>query len=299
MQVFVTGASGFVGSAVVAELVGAGHAVTGLVRSEAAAAALRAAGGAPLHGELADTAGLARAAAAAEAVVHTAFVHDFDNFAASVALDREVIGAMGGALEGSGKPFLVTSGIGLLQSGDGPGTEETPAARTGHAALRGANEELVHGLAARGVRAGVLRLPPSVHGAGDHGFVPCLVALARRSGVSAWIGEGTNRWSAVHRADAARLYRAALERGEPGQNHHAVGETGLPFREIAEAIGRGLGLPTVSVPEAEAGAHFGWIAAFVAREMAATARLTAQRLGWGAEGPGLLEDMAASGYFDA
>lgn len=296
MRVFVTGATGFVGSAVVRELIAGGHRVSGLARSDRAAAALTAARAEVVPGDLADPEGLAAAAAAADATIHTAFIHDFANFPASVEADQRAIAAIGGALKGSGRPFLVTSAIGLLPQGT-LATETTAVATQGHAALRGRSETLALSFLPLGVAVQIVRLPPSVHGAGDHGFVPMLIDLARRRGLSGFVGAGDNRWPAVHRDDAARAYVLALESGGVGSAVHAVGETGVPFRALAEAIGAGLGLPAGSVPESGAAEHFGWMAGFARMDLPASSALTRERLGWTPTGPGLLADLEQGGYF--
>ena len=297
MHVFVTGATGFVGSAVVRELLAGGHRVTGLVRSDARAADLAATGATPLRGDLDDPAGLAAAARAADAVIHTAFIHDFSNFGASIAVEQVVVAALGEALAGSGKPFLMTSGTGLLPRGRVD--EDTPAATDGHAARRGAVEAVALGFAERGVRVGVMRLPFSVHGRGDHGFVPALIAIARRTGVSAYVGEGANLWPAVHRDDAARVYRMALEAGVPIPRYHPVGEAGIPFRDIAAAIGRGAGVPVASIAAGAAIEHFGWMGGFVGGDIEAASDKTRAALGWAPTGPGLIEDLGPAGYFES
>jgi nucleoside-diphosphate-sugar epimerase len=296
MHVFVTGATGFVGSAVVRQLIAAGHRTTGLARSDQSAAALEAAGAAVLRGDLRDTASLTEGATASDAVIHTAFIHDFSNFAESVEVEKQALDTLGTALAGSGKPFLMTSGTGLL-AGERV-SEETPAASEGHAALRGATETLALGFADRGVRVGIIRLPFSVHGRGDHGFVPALIGIARAKGLSGYIDAGDNLWPAVHRDDAALLYRLALEAGVPMPRYHAVGEEGMPFREIATAIGRGLGLPVKSIPRSEAAEHFGWMGAFAGLGASASSATTRERLGWRPTGPGLIEDIATAGYLD-
>jgi nucleoside-diphosphate-sugar epimerase len=237
MRVFVTGATGFVGSAVVQELVAHGHQVLGLARSQSGTQALEAAGAQAVHGDLEDPDGLARAAASADAVIHTAFNHDFSRFAENCDLDRRAIEALGAGLEGSGKPLLVTSGTARLASGRL--ALETDLPREGTDGYPRVSEAAASGLLAKDVRASVVRLAPSTHGAGDHGFVPLLIDIARRTGVSAYSGDGQNRWSGVHRRDAAKVYRLAVERGAGGERYHAVAEEGVPFREIAAAIGRG------------------------------------------------------------
>lgn len=296
MHVFVTGASGFVGSAVTRHLINAGHRVTGFARSDGAAAAIEAAGAAVLRGDLSDPDGLSAGAGAADAVVHTAFIHDFANFAASVEVEKRAIEALGSALAGTDKPFIMTSGIGLLASGH-VATESDGPATTGHGALRGATETLALTFVERGVRVGIVRLPASVHGDGDHGFVPALIDFARKAGRSVYVGGGGNRWPAVHREDAARLYVLALEKGGAGLRHHAVGEEGIPFRALAEAIGSGLGVPTASVAKEEAHDHFGWMTHFAQFDVPASAELTQQRLGWQPTGPSLFEDLQRGSYF--
>lgn len=289
MKVFVTGASGFVGQAVTRELVRAGHEVRGLARSAAAAAVVTAAGGTPQHGDLTDAAGLRAAAGAADGVVHCGFVHDFSRFPESCELDRAVIAALGGALLGSQRPLLVTSAIGVQPSGTFV-TERTLAPAEARNP-RVATEQATAALVERGVNAALVRLPPSVHGEGDHGFVPMLVQLARDKGISAYTGEGANRWSAVQRDDAAVLYRLALERATAGACWHAVDEEGVAFRELAAVIGRRLGVPVASRSGGEATAHFAWFAHFAALDAPASSALTREQLGWRPRGVGLLADV--------
>lgn len=295
MHVFVTGATGFVGSAVIAELIAAGHQVTGLARSETGAAALSKAGARVQRGTLEDLPGLGEAAAAADGVIHTGFNHDFTKFAANCELDRRAIAALGAALKGSDRPLLVTSGIAHLAQGRAATEADMPPAPS--ATYPRASEAAAAALRREGVKAATLRLPPSVHGAGDHGFVPMLIILARKTGASAYIGDGENRWAAVHRRDAARAYRLALEQGATEPAYHAVAEEGIPFKEIATAIGRGLDLPVVAKSPQEAADHFGWFAAFAGIEMAGFSARTQKLLGWTPTGPGLLSDIAAAGYF--
>ncbi len=296
MRVFLTGATGFVGSAVVRELLDAGHRVVGLARSESAARALAAAGAEAHPGDLADLDALRAGASAADAAIHLGFVHDFANFGASCETDRRAILALGAALAGSDRPLLVTSAIGILPSGHLV-TEDSRPAPGPAAHPRAATERAAEAAAAAGARVSLVRLPPSVHGAGDHGFVPTLIRLARDRGVAAYVGGGRNRWPAVHRDDAARLFRLALEAGRGGARYHAVAEEGVAFRDIAAAIGRGLDLPTLSKDGADAEAHFGWFARFAALDVLASSRRTRDALGWRPTGPTLLDDLP--GYFAA
>jgi nucleoside-diphosphate-sugar epimerase len=293
MRVFVTGATGFIGSAIVPELRAAGHTVLGFARSDAAAETLARLGVEVQRGVLTDTDSLVAGARVCEGVIHTAFIHDFSRFEENVEIDRLAVEALAGALEGSGRPLVITSGTALVAAGRMI-TEHDPARPGAH---RAASEELVLAAAARGVRGSVVRLPPSVHGAGDHGFVPMLIDLARRTGVAAFVGEGANRWPAVHRLDAARLFRLALEHAAPGTRLHAVAEEGVPMRAIAETIAAGLGVPARGLTEAEAAAHFGWMARFVGLDNPSSSAITRETFGWQPEGPELLADVRASGYF--
>jgi len=298
MRVFVTGATGFVGSAVVRELLGAGHEVTGLARSDQAAAALAAAGAGVHRGTLEDLGSLRSGADASDGVIHTAFnnISESTDFAASCRADRRAIETLGGALEGSGRPLVVTSGTGLLTPGR-LGTEQDASDTAPFAALRGASEETALAFAGRGVRVSVLRLPFSVHGDGDHGFVPALIGMARAKGVSAYPGDGANRWPAVYRLDAAHLYRLALEAAPAGARLHGVGEEGVPFRDIADVIGRHLNLPVTAVSRDEADGHFGYLAHFVTLDAPASSALTRERLGWHPVQPALIPDMDKGHYF--
>ncbi len=296
MRVFLTGATGFIGEAIVRELLPAGHQVLGLARSAAAADTLARLGVEAHRGELSDTASLAAGAQACEGVIHTAFIHDFSAYAAAAATDRRAVEALTGALEGSGKPFVLTSGTALLAPGR-VGTEEDAPAPGSAAGLRAAAETTALAAAGRGVRASVVRLPPTVHGPGDHGFVPALIDIARRTGVSAFIDDGATRWPAVHRLDAVRLFRLALEHAAPGARLHAVAEEGVTLCAIAQAIGAGLGVPVRSLVKDEARTHFDWLAGFVAIDNPTSSALTREALGWSPKESGLLMDMKESGYF--
>jgi nucleoside-diphosphate-sugar epimerase len=297
MRVFVTGATGFIGSAIVRELNGAGHQVLGLARSDAAATALAAAGAEVHRGSLEDLDSLQSGAAAADGVIHTAFIHDFANIAASGAKDKLAIDAIGAELAGTERPFVVTSAIGLLTQGrvctedDAP----DPNAAGGH---RTASELAALALASRNVRVSLVRLAPSVHGDGDYAFVPGLIRIARQKSVSVYVGEGQNRWSAVHRLDASNLYRLALEKGSAGARFHGVAEEGVATRELAEVIGRRLNVPVVSKSREEATEHFGWLARFFANDNPASSLRTQADLGWKPKQPGLLADLEHGRYFE-
>ena len=299
MRVFVTGASGFIGSAVVPELLSAGHQVVGLARSDASAARLAAAGAEVRRGDLDDLGALGEAAAGSDAVIHLAFKHELvygGDFEGAAIADRAAIEALGEALAGSGKPFAIASGTALLSVGR-VATEADRPGGEGHLAARAANAAFAIGLAERGVRSSVVRLTPTVHDAGDQGFIPAVVGVAQGTGVSAYVGDGTQRWPAVHRSDAARLFRLAIEQAPAGTVLHAVGEEGVVLREVAELIGARLGVPTESITAEAAVEHFGFLGPLLATDMPASSSATRELLGWEPTAPGLLEDMAAH-YFD-
>ena len=292
MRVFVTGATGWVGSTVTRDLRAAGHTVLGMARSDAGAEALRAEGVEVHRGELTDIESLVAGAKACDGVIHTAFIHDFSKFAENIEIDRRAVDAMAAALEGTGKPFVISSGAAIIANGKlGVETDEP-----GPGAMRGASEDIVREAAGRGVRSSAIRLSPTVHGAGDHGFVPQLIAIARAKGFAAYVGDGANRWPAVHRLDAARLYCLAFEKGAPGARYHGVAEEGIAMRAIAETIGAGLGLPVRSLTPEEAAAHFGFFARFAAMDLPTSSAITREALGWLPREPELLADMKAN-YF--
>ena len=309
MRVFVTGASGWIGSAVVPELIGAGHQVTGLARSDASAAALTAAGAQVQRGTLDDLGSLRAAADASDGVIHLAFKHDIafsGGFQDAAEADRRAIETFGEALAGSGRPFIIASGtLGLApgrvatERDDGHVTGSAAAPPGSGPAMRLANAEMTLSFASRGVRSSVLRLPPTVHGEGDNGFMAALVGMARASGVSGYLGDGSNRWPAVHRLDAAHLFRLALEQAPAGSVLHAVADEGVPIREIAEVIGRHLDVPVASIPPEQAAEQFGFLAGFVGLDAPASSELTRELLGWQPTHPGLIDDLDKGHYFDS
>ena len=296
MRVFVTGASGWIGSAVVSELVETGHQVVGLARSDESAAVVSAAGAEVLRGSLDDLDGLRDAAAAADGVIHTAYIHDFSQMDMAARTDLRAIETLAGPLRDTGKPMVVTTGTALVNPGHVATEEDVPD--PGSAAHpRVGTEQAVRALAARGVRVSVVRPGASVHGDGDHGFVAVLIDIARRTGVSGYIGDGSNRWPAVHRLDAAHLYRLALEQAPAGAVYHAIGDEGVATRDIAEVIGRHLDVPAVSIAPEDAADHFGWLGGFFALDAPASSVLTQERLGWKPTHIGLLEDLDQGHYF--
>lgn len=296
MRVFVTGATGFVGSAVVADLLKAGHQVTGLSRSEAGTRTLTAAGAQVHRGDLTDVASLKSGAAASDGVIHCGFIHDFSKFQENCEIDRAAIEAMGSALENSDRPFIVTSGTGMVQSNVPTTENDMPPAN--HPIPRVASEHAADKLAARGVRVAVVRLP-QVHGVGDHGFTPLLIGIARDKKIAAYVGDGTNVWPAVHRLDAAPLYRLALEKATKGARYHCVAEQGIAGRDIAAIIGKRLNVPVVSLKPEAAPAHFGWFAHFAGMNNPSSSAITQERLGWKPTQIGLLEDLDHDYYFNS
>ena len=301
MRIFVTGATGFIGTAIVRELIGAGHGVLGLARSDAAARSLAAAGAEVHRGSLEDLESLRSGAARSEGAIHTAFIHDFSNFSKFkeyCEIDRGAIEALGETLAGSDRPLIITSGTGMGSAGPGqPATEDH--FDLNHPNPRAASEIAAEAVASRGANVSVVRLP-QVHNTLKQGLVTYLIAVARETGVSAYVGEGLNRWPAVHVLDAAALYRLALEKGTARARYHAVTEEGVSAREIAEAIGRGLKIPVVSKSSEEAAEHFGWLGFFAGMDMPASSALTQQRLGWHPkQKAGLIADLDQMSYFEA
>jgi nucleoside-diphosphate-sugar epimerase len=305
MRIFVTGASGWIGSAVVPELLGAGHHVIGLARSDASAEALAAAGVEARRGTLDDLDTLREAAAASDGVIHLAFKHELafsGDFQGAADADRRAVETFGEVLAGSDRPFVLASGLlgvapgRLATEQDGHGSDSAAAAMGGGPSVRHATAELTLSFAAQGVRSSVMRLPPTNHGDGDNGFIATLVETAREKGASGYVGDGASRWPAVHRLDSARLFRLALE-APAGTTLHAAAEEGVPTREIAEAIGRHLDVPVVSVAAEDAGEHFGWIGAFFGLDAPASSAFTRELLGWEPTQPGLIADLDQGHYF--
>jgi nucleoside-diphosphate-sugar epimerase len=295
MRVFVTGASGWIGSAVVGDLLAAGHEVTGLARSDASAAAVEAKGAQVRRGDLDDLDGIRAGAEAAEAVIHLANKHDWANQAATNAAERAAVQTIGDALAGTGRPFLVASGVAGVAQGRSV-TEADASPFHGPDSPRGGTENLALEFVDRGVHSVSLRFAPTVHGTRDHGFIAAIAAVARRKGFSGYPGEGTNRWAAVHRSDAARLVALGLGKAPAGTRLHAVAEEGVPTREIAEAIGRAFDLPVTSVAPGDVQDHFGWIGTYFAMDLSAASAATRELLGWTPTGPALIEDIDSGAY---
>jgi nucleoside-diphosphate-sugar epimerase len=299
MRVFVTGATGFIGSAVVRDLLDAGHQVVGLARSDPGAASLTAAGAEVIRGSLEDLESLRRGAAGSDGVIHTAYIHDFSNndAAAYARTDRSAIETIGDALAGSDRPLVVAAGLPAATTSE-PGhivTEHDEAPE--NPPYPRVSEPVAMSLAGRGVRVSVVRQPPTVHGRGDHGFVPALIGIARATGLAACIEDGANRWSAVHRLDAAHLFRLALESAPAGTRLNAIGDEGVPFRDITAVIGRHLDVPVVSLSRADAQAHFGLFALFASFDAPASSELTRKQFGWQPVQPGLIADLDEGHYF--
>ena len=296
MREFVTGATGFIGTAIVQELISAGHQVLGLARSDANAKALIAAGAAVHRGDIEDLDSLRSGAKESDGVIHAGFIHDFSRFKEVCEADRRAIEAIGEALAGSDRPFIVTSGTALVSPGK-LATEDIIPSGSATSHPRIASEEAADAVAKLGVRVSVLRLSPSVHGDGDHGFVPMLIDIARNKGVAGYVGDGQNRWTAVHRLDAARLYRLALENATKGARFHGVAEEGIAFKDIAETIGKHLNLPVRSISPEEAAENFGWFSGFAALDVPASSKETREKLNWHPVQPELIADMAQGSYF--
>ncbi|MFF4535176.1 SDR family oxidoreductase [Streptomyces aureus] len=306
MRVFATGASGWIGSALVPELIGAGHQVVGLARSEASAAALADGGAEAVSGTLDDLDLLRETAKASDGVIHLAFKHDLaftGAFQDAADADRRAVETFGDALAGSGKPFVIASGLIGVAPGrmsteeDGRTPDEASAHLPGGPRTRMGTAHVTLALADRNVRSSVVRLPPTVHGEGDGGFMPALIGIARAAGVAGYVGDGSQRWPAAHRDDAARIFRLALEKAPAGSVLHASAEDGVPLRSVAEVIGRHLDVPTRSVPAEEAAEHFTWLSGFIGLDSPASSERTRALLGWNPTGPGLIEDLDKGHYF--
>ncbi len=294
MRIFVTGASGWIGSAVTAELIARGHEVVGLARSDASADKVAAAGATVQRGDITDLDSLRAGAEGVDGIIHTAFIHDFTAMANSVAVDYAAVELFGDLLEGSGRPLVIASGIlgavSVETDRPDPATAASPRIRTEHTLL---------GFADRGIRSSAVRLPPTVHGDGDHGFMAALIDIDRQKGSSGYVGDGTNRWPAVHRLDAAHLFCLALENAPAGSALHAVDDEGVPLREIAAVIGRHLDVPMVGVPADEAAEHFGWLGPLLAIDSPASSAITRELLGWEPTHPNLIDDLEEGHYFRA
>lgn len=296
MRVFVTGASGWIGSAVVPELLAAGHEVLGLARSDASATALSAAGAAVQRGSLDDSGSLRAGTRASDGVIHLAYIHDFSQFDENARVDLQAIKVMGAELAGSDRPFVITGGTAALTPGQ-VSTERDTVAADHPLRARAVSEETALALAGEGVRVSTVRLAPTVHGDGDHGFMSTIVAVARDKGVSAYVGDGSNRWPAVHRLDAAHLFRLAVEQAPAGSVLHGIADEGVALRAVAEVIGRHLDVPVTSLSPADAAEHFGWIGHLLAADIPSSSTLTRALLGWQPMQPGLLEDLEKGHYF--
>lgn len=290
MRIFLTGATGFIGSAVVKELTGAGHEVLGLTRSDEGAAQLAALGATAHHGSLEDLESIQRGAESSDGVIHLAFNHDFSKYHENCESDRKLIEAIGSVLAGSGRPLIITSGTAMASGAPGQEVREDDAAVSSAVAPRAASEEAAATVAALGVPVSIVRLA-QIHDEVKQGLIPYAIDLAREKGISAYVGDGSNRWPAAHVSDVARLYRLALEKGDGGATYHAVAEEGVPMIQICEAIARGLKIPAVSLSPEEAADHFGWLAMFVGRDTPASSAWTREKLGWHPTGPGLIEDL--------
>lgn len=297
MRVYVTGASGFVGSAIVKELLANGHEVVGLVRSAEAAEKVNATGAKAYLGNLDDLESIKKGAEGCDAIIHTAFNHNFATFKANCEADRGIIEALGSVLEGTDLPLVVTSGIGLLAGKGSIITENDQPAVTSEVMPRVATEEATNAVAAKGVNAYIVRLPPTTHGAGDHGFVPMIINMDKEKGEAAYINEGNNHWPAAHRFDAAKIYRLIVEQKPAQRVYHAVAEQGIPFKDIAAAIGEGLNLPVVSKTGDAIAEHFTWFSHFASMDCLASSELTKQTLGWEPTEINLLDDLHQGGYF--
>lgn len=295
MRVFVTGASGWVGSAVTQDLIAAGHQVLGMVRSDAGADIISKLGAEVYRGNLEDPESLRQGAAETDGVIHTAFSHDFSKFVQNGQDEKNAIAVLAETLAGSGRPLVVTSGVAFLKVGR-VATEDDTVPIGAHSVPRDPETPAI-AAAQNGVRASLVRLSPSVHGTGDKGFVAMLVGISREKGTVAYVGEGSNHWPAVHRFDAAALFRLALEKSEAGKRYHAVAEEGVPFRHIATALSKGLNLPLISIAPDKAAEHFGWFANFAAIDVRVSSAKTRAELGWTASGPALIEDIEAGHYF--